>query len=59
MSQLSSPIVRSGSRPDVYAALLAAAALMLLIGIIFLALQNVEQTTEKGQTGGPFTYLER
>lgn len=59
MSQLSSPVARSGGQPDVYAALLAAASLMLLIGIIFLALRNVEQSTEKGQTGGPFTYLER
>lgn len=59
MSQLSTPITRSGSRPDVYAALLAAAALMLLIGIIFLALRNMDQTAEGGQTGGPFKYLER
>lgn len=59
MTQLTTTMPRSGSRPDVYAALLAAAALMLLVGIVFMALRNVEQSSEKGQTGGPFTYLER
>jgi len=59
MSQLSTPVVRSDGRPDVYSAMLAAAALMLLIGIIFVSLRNVAQTTEKGATGSPFTYLER
>jgi len=59
MTQLSTPIARSDSRPDVYAALLAAAAIMLLVGIVFVALRNMDQTAEKGQAGSPFKYLER
>lgn len=59
MSQLSTPITRPGSRPDIYSALLAAAALMLVVGIIFVALRNVEQTASQGQAGSPFKYLER
>ncbi|MBX3355215.1 MAG: hypothetical protein KF724_05915 [Phycisphaeraceae bacterium] len=59
MTQLTTPVARTGSRPDVYSGLLAAAALMLLVGIIFVALRNVEQTTVQGQTGGPLHYLER
>lgn len=59
MTQLSTPIARPGSQPDVYSAMLAAAVLMLLVGIIFVALRNVNQTAEQGQAGSPFKYLER
>lgn len=59
MTQLTTPIARSGSRPDVYSALLVVAAAVLLVGIIFIALRNIEQTTTGGQTGGPLTYIER
>jgi len=59
MTQLPTPIARSGSRPDVYSALLVVAASALLIGVIFVALRNIEQTTTGGQTGGPLTFLER
>lgn len=57
MTQLSTPIVRSGNRPDVYSALLVVAAVVLLVGIVFLALRNMEQTGVGTQTGGPFTVL--
>jgi len=57
MTQLQTPIVRSGNRPDVYSALLVVAAAVLLVGVVFVALRNVEQTSVGGQTGGPFTYL--
>ncbi len=59
MTQLPTPIARTGSRPDVYSALLVVAAAVLLVGIVFIALRNMDQTTAGGQTGGPFTYLER
>lgn len=59
MTQLTTPTARSAGRPDIYSALLAVAALMLLVGVVFVSLRNVDQTRSQGRAGSPFTYLEK
>lgn len=59
MTQLNAPMARGAGRPDVYTALLAVAALVMVTAVIFMALGNIEQTQVNGRDGSPLKYLER
>jgi hypothetical protein len=58
MSQLNTPVRRSGGEPDVYTALLGAAALALLLGIAALFFANTSHSKAGNQEGGPFAIVE-
>jgi hypothetical protein len=49
---------RSGGDLDVYTGLLAAAALVLLLGVVALAVGNSSHSSVNNQAGGPFTIVQ-
>lgn len=57
MSTLNAPTRRSSGEPDVYTALLAVAALVLLIGVVTLALANARTSNVGGTGGGAMTLV--
>lgn len=57
MSLSNAPTRRSSGEPDVFTALLAAATLVLLIGVVTLALANSRQSDVGGSGGGPLTLV--
>ncbi len=59
MSQFNAPVRRSGGDLDVYTGLLCAAFLVLLIGAILLATQNVEHSRVGNDPGGVFTLVDK
>jgi len=59
MTQFNAPIRRAGGDVDVYTGLLAAAALVLLVGVALLAMKNKEHSAVGNQPGGFFTILAR
>lgn len=59
MSQLNTPIRRAGGELDVYTALLSAAVLVLLGGVIWIALANSEHSkADANDSGGPFKLVD-
>ncbi|MDZ4830793.1 MAG: hypothetical protein SGJ09_11430 [Phycisphaerae bacterium] len=59
MSQLNTPMRRASGELDVYSGLLFAAAVVLLGGIIWLALANIEHSkSTTNDDGGPFKLVE-
>jgi hypothetical protein len=58
MSQLNTSIRRAGGDMDVYTALLAAAAVVLALGVIALALGNSDHAKNtRNSDAGPFTVI--
>lgn len=58
MSQLNSSMRRTGGDMDVYTALLAAAAVVLALGVIALVIANTDHSTNsRSSQGGPFTII--
>ncbi len=58
MSQLNSPIRRASGELDVYTALLGAAALVLIAGVLALVFANSEHSSVNSGDGGPFSLVE-
>ncbi len=54
MSQFQSPIQRSGGGLDVYTGILCAAFVVLLVGVILLAAENLTHSRVDNQPGGLF-----
>ena len=52
MSQLNAPVRRSGGELDVFTALLGAAFVVLLAGVVLLAARNVTHSAAGNQGGG-------
>jgi hypothetical protein len=57
MSQLNSPLRRASGELDVFTALLGAAALILILGVVALVFANTEHSTVGSSEGGPFTVV--
>ena len=58
MSQMNSSIRRAGGDMDVYTGLLAAAAVVLALGVIALVLGNSDHATgPRSPDAGPFTVI--
>lgn len=58
MSQMNSSIRRSGGDLDVYTGLLAAAAVVLALGVIALVLSNADHAKNaRNNDAGPFTVI--
>lgn len=58
MSQLNSSLRRTGGDLDVYTGLLAAAAVVLALGVIALVLGNSDHAKNaRNQDAGPFTVI--
>jgi hypothetical protein len=55
MTQFNAPVRRTGGDVDVYTGLLAAAALVLLVGVVLLAMKNKEHSAVGNAPGGFFT----
>ncbi|MBL9149152.1 MAG: hypothetical protein JNM94_10715 [Phycisphaerae bacterium] len=59
MSQLNTPIRRAGGEIDVYTALLFAATIVLLGGVVWIALANMQHSkSSENDAGGPFKLVE-
>ena len=52
MSQMNTPVRRSGGSIDVYTGLLFSAFVVLLAGAILMALRNMEHSAVGNQSGG-------
>jgi hypothetical protein len=59
MSQFNASVRRSGGSLDVYTGLLFVALLVLLVGVVLLAMRNIEHSKAGGTSGGVFKLVER
>jgi hypothetical protein len=60
MSQMNSSIRRTGGDMDVYTGLLAAAAVVLALGVIALVIGNSDHAKNpRNQDAGPFTIISK
>jgi hypothetical protein len=59
MTQFNAPMRRTGGDLDVYAGLLAAACLALLVGVIILAMRNTEHSKLGNSPGGMFHLVDK
>ncbi|MHC4429073.1 MAG: hypothetical protein ACYS0D_10810 [Planctomycetota bacterium] len=57
MSQFNAPVRRSGGDIDVYTGILCAAFLVLVVGVVLMALRNVEHSRLDTQAGGVVTLV--
>jgi hypothetical protein len=57
MTNFNAPLRRASGEPDVFTALLAAAALVLVIGVVALALANTRHSDVNNAGGGPLTLV--
>ncbi|MHC4414716.1 MAG: hypothetical protein ACYS0G_05480 [Planctomycetota bacterium] len=58
MSQFSAPARRSGGDLDVYTGVLCAAFLVLVVGVVLLALRNLQHSRVDSEPGGVFKLVE-
>lgn len=57
MSQFNAPVRRSRGDIDVYTGILCAAFLVLVVGVVLMALRNVEHSRLETQPGGVVTLV--
>jgi hypothetical protein len=58
MSQFNTPARRSGGSLDVYTGLLFVALLVLVVGVVLLAMRNVDHSKAGGTSGGVIKLVE-
>ena len=58
MSQMNAPARRAGGSLDVYTGLLFVALLVLVVGVVLLAMRNVEHSKAGGISGGVIKLVE-
>ena len=54
MSQFNAPVRRRGGDLDVYTGMLCAAFLVLAMGIVLMAMRNIEHSRPDNDAGGVF-----
>lgn len=59
MSQFNAPVRRSGGSLDVYTGLLFVAFLVLAVGVVMLAMRNLEHSKAGGSSGGVIKLVEQ
>ncbi len=57
MTTFNAPVRRAGGEINVYTALLCAAFLILLFGVLVVTFDNIEHSKQKGSGGGPFALV--
>lgn len=58
MTQFNAPVKKTGGGVNVYTGLLAAAFIVLLVGVVMLAMRNIEHSKDGSKAGGVLTLVD-